>query len=63
VLKKVKISPMLVLGGLFMPINVTLGLILGGFGALLTKNKEEMFPFWSGVFSSNSIWMLIKAIV
>jgi len=62
ILKKVKISPMLVLGGLFMPINVTLGLILGGFGALLTKNKEEMFPFWSGVFSANSVWMLIKAI-
>jgi len=63
ILKKIKISPMLVLGGLFMPINVTLGLIVGGFGAFLTKNREEKFPFWSGVFSSNSIWMLIKAIV
>jgi len=61
VLKKMKVSPMLVLGGLFMPVNISLGLVLGGLGAMLTKKKEEWFPFWSGVYASNSIWMLIRA--
>ncbi|MCK5633008.1 OPT/YSL family transporter [bacterium] len=61
-LKKLKVSPMLALGGLFMPVNITLGLVLGGFGAMLTKNKEEWFPFWSGVYAANSVWMLLKAI-
>lgn len=63
IVQKMKISPMLVLGGLFMPINVSLGLVIGGFGAFLTKNKEKWFPFWSGVYAANSIWMLIRAIL
>ena len=61
-LSRLKVSPLLVLGGLFMPINITLGLVIGGLGALLVKNKEEWYPFWSGVYAANSIWMLIRAI-
>jgi len=61
VLKKLKISPMLVLGGLFMPVNISLGLVLGGCVARLVKKKEEWFPFWSGVYASNSVWMLLRA--
>jgi len=63
ILSKVKVSPLLVLGGLFMPINITLGLVIGGIGALFVKDKQEWYPFWSGVYASNSIWMLIKAIL
>lgn len=63
VLSKAKVSPLLVLGGLFMPINITLGLVVGGLGALLVKNKEEMYPFWSGVYAAGSIWMLVRAIL
>jgi len=62
VLSKLRISPLLVLGGLFMPVNVTLGLVIGGVVAFFVKNREEWYPFWSGVYASNSIWMLIKAI-
>jgi len=61
-LKKAKVNPSLVLGGLLMPLNISLGLIIGGFGALLTKNKEELVPFWSGIFASNSVWMLLKTL-
>lgn len=61
-LKKAKVNPSLVLGGLLMPLNISLGLIIGGFGALLTKNKEEWVPFWSGIFASNSVWMLLKTL-
>ena len=62
-LKKIKLNPMLVLGGLLMPINISLGLVIGGLGAFVMQNKEDWYPFWSGVFAANSIWMLIKALV
>jgi len=54
---------MLVLGGLLMPINITLGLVVGGLFALLPTDREEWYPFWSGVFAGNSIWMLIRTIL
>ncbi len=62
VLKYIKINPMLVLGGLLMPLNISLGLIVGGLCTLFTHNKEDYYPFWSGVYASNSIWMIIKAL-
>ncbi len=62
-LKHIKINPTLVLGGLLMPLNMVLGLVLGGLCTYLTKDKEEWYPFWSGVFASNSLWMLLKAII
>lgn len=62
-LKKIKINPSLVLGGLLMPIHISLGLIVGGVAALLTDKKENYYPFWSGVYAANSLWMLIKAML
>lgn len=62
-LKEVKVAPSLVLGGILMPLNISLGLIAGGLLTLFTKNKEEWYPLWSGVFAANSLWMLIKAIL
>lgn len=61
-LKLAKVNPMLVLGGLLMPINISLGLVFGGFIASFTKDREEWEPLWSGVFAANSIWMILKAI-
>ncbi len=61
-LKQAKVNPMLVLGGLLMPINISIGLIFGGFLTMFVKDREEWEPFWSGVFASNSIWMLLRAI-
>lgn len=62
-LKELKVAPSLVLGGILMPLNISLGLIAGGLMTLLTKNKEEWYPLWSGVFAANSVWMLLKAIL
>lgn len=62
ILKYMKMNPALVLGGLLMPINISLGLIVGGFVSYVCKDKEEWYPFWSGVFASNSLWMLLKAV-
>jgi len=61
-LKKIKLNPMLVLGGLLMPINVSIGLIFGGALTLLVKDKEQYYPFWSGVFAAQSLWMLIRVL-
>lgn len=62
-LKCVRLNPMLVLGGILMPLNISIGLMLGGLLALVVKNSEEWVPFWSGVFAANSIWMLIQALL
>jgi OPT oligopeptide transporter protein len=63
ILKKFKISPMMVLGGLLMPLNYSLGLIAGGILTMFTRKHEEWEPFWSGVFAANSILELIKTFV
>jgi hypothetical protein len=62
ILKKIKVNPMLTLGGLLMPFNISLGLIAGGLSSKLLKDKEKWEPFWSGVFASHSIWMIVQAI-
>lgn len=62
-LRKARVNPSLVLGGILMPINVSLGLIIGGLSTYLVRDKEEWYPFWSGVFASNSLWMLFRSIV
>jgi len=62
-LKKVKVNPSLVLGGILMPLNISLGLVLGGLCTLFTSDRESWYPFWSGVFASNSVWMLIRALL
>lgn len=63
ILKKIKMNPMLVLGGLLMPLNYSLGLVFGGLLTLITKDREEWEPFWSGVFAANSIWELVKTLL
>jgi len=44
-----------------MPIDISLGLILGGASTLLFKDKESLFPFASGMFAANSLWVLGQA--
>lgn len=60
-LKVAKVNATLMLGGILMPPDVSLMLILGGWSTYLVKDKEEYYPFWSGVFAANSLWMLVKA--
>jgi hypothetical protein len=62
-LKDFKISPIMVLGGVLMPLEWAIALIIGGTISSLMKNAEEYQPFWSGVFAANSIAMIIKALI
>lgn len=59
-LKDLKVNPIMVLGGIFMPIDWSLILVLGGLSTYLVTDKESHYPFWSGVFAANSLWMLSK---
>jgi len=61
-LKKIHLNPALVLGGLLMPFNISLGLITGGLCTFIVGDKERWYPFWSGVYAANSIWMLFYAL-
>ncbi len=56
-------NPMIVLGGLLMPLSMSLGIITGGLFARFTKNQEQWFPFWSGVFAAQSLWMALSALL
>ena len=59
-LKLIGVNPTLVFGGLLMGLDTSLMLIAGGLSTYLVKNKEEHYPFWSGVYATNSIWIFIK---
>lgn len=62
-LKYIKLNPMMVLGGLLMPINYSLSLIAGGLLTFVVNDRERWEPFWSGIFAANSICELIKTII
>lgn len=58
VLKKLKISPTMVFGGILMPNYLTIGLAIGAFLSYIFKKSSEQISFWSGVFAGESIWIL-----
>ncbi len=62
-ISKFKISTPMVLGGILMSNNISIGIILGGFCSKLFKKPENMFPFWSGVFASEAIWILVNMLL
>lgn len=58
ILKKLKISPTMVFGGILMPNYLTIGLAIGALLSYLSKKSSDEIPFWSGVFAGESIWIL-----
>jgi len=62
-IKKLRINPALTLGGILMPNSISIGLIIGGLSAKICKKPKRYFPFWSGVFACESLWILLCMIV
>lgn len=62
-LKDFKVNPMLVLGGILMSQDYSLVLALGALSTYFVKEKQDYYPFWSGVFAANSLWMVIRALL
>ncbi len=58
ILKKLKISPTMVFGGILMPNYLTVGLAIGAFLSYISNKSSDEIPFWSGVFAGESIWIL-----
>ncbi len=62
-LKFVKINSTLVLGGLLLPIDFSLLLIIGGLSTYIVKDREAYTPYWSGVFAASALFMLLKTLL
>ncbi len=61
-LKKLGFNPMLVLGGLLMPLSLTLGLVFGGLSSSLVGKETDYEPLCSGMFAANSLCMIFQAL-
>jgi len=62
-LKKFKISPTMTFGGIIMPNSISLCLIAGGLLSVLTKHKDRYLPLCSGIFASESLWILLSILL
>jgi hypothetical protein len=62
-LRRMRVSPTMVFGGLLMPNSLTFGLVLGAIGTYLSKDPKENFPFFSGIFASESIWIITRILL
>jgi hypothetical protein len=51
---------MLAIGGLLMPLSLSLSLIAGGSLSYLVKDKESYEPLCSGIYAANALAMLYK---
>lgn len=63
VLSKCKINPALTLGGILMPTSISTGLLAGALLSKLSKKQDAYISFWSGVFASESLWILLSMLV
>lgn len=62
VLRKLKLNPTMVFGGLLMPNTITIGLAVGAVISYFSKKTQMETSFWSGVFASESLWILFSII-
>ncbi len=63
ILKCTQVNPMLVLGGLLMPLSMTLGLVFGGISSLLVGKKIDLEPLCSGMLAAYAFFMIIQAVI
>ena len=60
ILHAININTTLLLGGILMSLSDTLMLIIGGALSHLCKDPKRYEPFWSGVFTASSLWMMSR---
>lgn len=64
VLKRFKISPTMTLGGIIMPNNITIGLVIGGVISYVTRKMQiDLLPFFSGIFASETLWIIMTLLL
>lgn len=60
VLKRYKLNPMMVFGGILMPPAITIGLMIGACISWLDVKAKDHVPFWSGMFAGESTWIVAQ---
>ncbi len=63
VLRKLRFNPTMVFGGLLMPNTITIGLAVGAVISYFSKKTQEQTSFWSGVFASEALWILLTIVL
>jgi len=60
VLKRYKLNPMMVFGGILMPPSITIGLMIGACISWFDTKAKDHIPFWSGIFAGESTWVMVQ---
>lgn len=60
-MSRLGVNTIMVLGGILMPTELAVSLLLGGITSYFSTQKEAYYPFFSGVFTANSLWIIIQA--
>lgn len=62
ILKKCKVNPTMVFGGLIMPNSISIGIVLGSITSRLVPKPEQLQPLCAGALAAESLWILISII-
>jgi len=62
-LKKLKINPTMVFGGILMPNGLTIGLLIGAVTTYFTKERKDHFSLFSGVFVAESLLIILSILI
>ena len=63
ILKRFKINSTMVFGGLLMPNGITIGLLLGSLGTLLTKKTDRWVSLCAGNLAAESLWVMVSILL
>jgi hypothetical protein len=63
ILSHFSINSLLVLGGIVMSLDGSLMLLAGALLSYLFKKPDNYYPWWSGVFATASLWMVLSAFI
>lgn len=59
ILKKFKVNPTMVFGGLIMPNSVTIGLIAGSLATKTVSDENTYQPLCAGILAAESLWIIV----
>ncbi len=62
-LKRFKINPTMVFGGLIMPNTLTISLLFGSIFTQFTKHAQAWQPLCAGILAAESLWVIMAIVV
>ena len=61
-IKRAGINTVLVMSGLFMPLDLIIFLVIGSLLGLSAERRTRWYPFWASVFSTSSLFLVFHTI-